>query len=53
MLHLEIPLVWKSRPSLIKFLYIMTRYMAFGDVTLLIYGQICNSFSAPMAYPTN
>ncbi|KAJ3570857.1 hypothetical protein NP233_g4136 [Leucocoprinus birnbaumii] len=36
----EISLVWQSRWSIIKALYLITRYLAFGDVTLWVYGKV-------------
>ncbi|KAF9443816.1 hypothetical protein P691DRAFT_763915 [Macrolepiota fuliginosa MF-IS2] len=45
-LSLEINLVWQSRRSLIKYLYLVTRYLAFGDVTILVYMQLALGLSA-------
>ncbi|KAF5347733.1 hypothetical protein D9756_010232 [Leucocoprinus leucothites] len=45
-LGLEISLVWQSRTSMIKFLYLITRYLAFGDVTLWVYEQVAEGLTA-------
>lgn len=42
-LDLEVPLVWGSPRSGTKLLFILTRYLAFIDVSLIIYCKLYNS----------
>ncbi|KAF9444315.1 hypothetical protein P691DRAFT_786857 [Macrolepiota fuliginosa MF-IS2] len=45
-LSLEISLVWQSQWSLIKCLYLVTRYLTLGDVTIALYGRLAFGLSA-------
>ncbi|KAF9443815.1 hypothetical protein P691DRAFT_787503, partial [Macrolepiota fuliginosa MF-IS2] len=49
-LSLEISLVWQSRWSLVKCLYLMTRYLAIGDVTIALYGRLAFDLSAKQTW---
>ncbi|KAK7680417.1 hypothetical protein QCA50_016658 [Cerrena zonata] len=39
-IHDEITLIWPSRLNLVKILFFLTRYMAFVDVSLVLYYQL-------------